>query len=151
MGKKQTDEQMTLEMKKAENEAEKEWQKLKGEEIEVYAPTLNLRQIFEDEGKDSMEIVIEQWAKPIGWVDEKTKEAKATMVMLVNYEGETRSLWLSAESLRRSIMAIYQRFGEEAMGMGVIITRRPYQNKEYGKTFAYNCQIIASEDEHTEV
>lgn len=133
------------EMEKAMSEAEAAWQDLQASDIETYAPTLNLRQIFEDFGKESVTIIVKEWAKVVGWKHE-TKGPMATMVMLVEYDGEPSSIWLSAESLRRSMMAIYQTLGENIVGQSIMITRREYMDKEYGKTFAYNCHVMLPED-----
>jgi hypothetical protein len=134
-------------MEKAMSEAEAAWQDLQGSDIETYAPTLNLRQIFEDFGKESVTIIVREWAKVVGWTHE-VKGAMATMVMLVEYEGEPSSIWLSAESLRRSMMAIYQTIGENIVGQTIVITRRLYDSKEWGpKTVAYNCHVLLPEDD----
>lgn len=145
MSPKENQTQEQTEMEKAMSEAEAAWQDLQASDIEDYAPTLNLRQIFEDFGKDSVFVTVREWAKAVSWKHE-TKGPMATMVMLVEYEGLLSSIWLSAESLRRSMMKIYQDLGEDIVGKDILITRREYMDKEFGKTFAYNCHVIVPED-----
>jgi len=146
MTKELEQEKMTTEaMTKALNEADAEWQALMKEDIEQFAPSINLAVEFDDKGFVRLPMIIRAWAKPVGWTDKKTKEPKATMVMMVEYEGQQRSLWLSAVSLKRSMMVIYQELGENAIGRNIVITRRPYDSKQYGASIAYNVDLV-SED-----
>jgi len=135
--KKQTIDKSVLEEKKADAEAA--FNAGLKEDIERFAPTLSLKREFEKTEKLVVKIL--EWPVAVAFQKEG-KAPQSEMTMKVEYQGEERTLWLSAESLRREMLYHFQKVGKDIVNREVAITKRPYMHKEYGDTFSYNVNLL---------
>lgn len=131
---------MTTEMTLRESEAAEQWDKLLSSPIERFAPAISLSDEFDGMLTESgLVIKVLEMPHPISW--EKDGEIQAAMVMTVELRGEERTLYLSSESIKRSMGYFIQRFGSKIVGQTFHVTRRYYDNKQYGKTVAYDMRV----------
>jgi len=138
MPKRESQQETEQQMEKMRNEADKEFQQLMKQEIEVYAPTLSLKEFFEN--NEILTVTVKDWPKPVAFQD--TEEIwQNSMVLTVEYAGIDYSMWLSAESLKKGVVKAFQDYGDNLIGREIAITRREYRHKKYGDTFAYNVSV----------